>query len=239
MKNTDKIKDRIKALLSKTMDNGATKEEMQSALNKANQLMTEFFISEHDLKDNEIINKCIAEQFELTKSGYDLSIFYADLAHLFDCEYYYTKSKITFFGHEQDVALCGYFYNLITRTCLLEKEKYSKSTNYKLLKRYHHGKTLLSSFIKGFLIEVVCKMQEMYKERQSNIPESYGLMVIEKREKVKNEFNDLDIEIHTQKPKKLKGEKVAFEDGLEQGKKIDLIQGIESCDTVNQFALNA
>ena len=32
----DKIKGKIKALLSKTIDNGATKEEMESALRKAN-----------------------------------------------------------------------------------------------------------------------------------------------------------------------------------------------------------
>lgn len=183
MENPDKIKNKIKALLSKTTDNGATKEEMESALRKANKLMTDFFISEHDLQDSEIINKCVSEQFELTKSGFDLSLFYTDLADLFDCQYYYNSKRIVFFGHEQDVALCGYFYNVISKTCLKEKEIYLKSEKYLQLKNHHHGRTLSSSFIKGFLIEVASKMREMYEERERNIPETYGLIVIEKKKK--------------------------------------------------------
>lgn len=237
MNNTDRVKNKIKALLSKTIDNGASKAEMESALRKANQLMADFFISEYDLQDSEIINKCISEQFELTRSSFDLSLFYADLAYLFDCEFYYTSKRITFFGHEQDVALCGYFYNVITKTCLREKEIYLKSEKCLELKKYYHGRTLSSSFIKGFLVEVTSKMQEMYKEREKNIPETYGLMVIEKREKVKNDFKNLNLKINVKKLKPLKGEKQAFEDGLEEGKKIKLIQAIDSCEKSNRLAL--
>ncbi len=238
MKNTDKIKNRIKALLSKTTDNGATKEEMESALAKANQLMTEFFISEHDIKDAEIINKCVSEGFQLTKSGFDLGLIYNDLARLFDCQYYFNSKRIVFFGYEQDVALCGYFYNLITKTCLIEKERYLKSEKYLKLKKHYHGKTLSSSFIKGFLIEVKIKMRDMYKEREKNIPETYSLMVIEKKEKVKSEFENQNTNIKVIKPKQLTGQREAFEDGIEKGKEISLVQGIESCEKSNSLSLN-
>ncbi len=239
MENKEKIKEKIKALLSKTTDNGATKEEMESALRKANQLMTEFFISEHDLKDNEIIDKCISEKIELTKSGFDLSIFYADLAHLFDCEFYYNSKYITFFGHEQDVALCGYFYKMISKTCLIEKDKYLKSDRYNQLKKHYHGRTLSSSFIKGFLVEVVYKMQKMYEEREKNIPQSYGLMVVEKKEKVKNEFQELNLKIHFEKTKELKGERKAFEDGLEKGAELNLVQGISQSKEVSRYFIGS
>ena len=181
MENKNRIKDKIKALLSKTIDNGATKEEMESALNKANQLMLENFISEHDLKDYEIINKCLSKRFKRIKSGFRMTLFYHDLSILFDCKCYYDQDYITFFGYDQDVELCGYFYYLITRTCLLEKDKYVLSWDYKYLKRYNNGKTISANFIKGFLYEISIKLQKMYEERQSNLPESYGLMVIEKK----------------------------------------------------------
>ncbi|MBB1194839.1 DUF2786 domain-containing protein [Flavobacterium sp. SOK18b] len=233
----DKIKDKIKALLSKTTDNGATKEEMESALRKANQLMTNFFISEHDLQDSAIINKCVSEQFELTKSGFDLSLFYADLANLFDCEHYYNSKRITFFGHEQDVSLCGYFYNLISKTCLKEKDVYLRTEKYIQLKKHYHGRTLSSSFIKGFLIEVVCNIKELYKEKEKNIPEAYGLIVVEKKQNIKSEFKNLDLKIHHQKQNPLKGERQAFEDGLEKGKEISLVQGIENCKEANLLSI--
>ena len=225
----NKIKERIKALLSKTTDNGATKEEMDSALTKANQLMRDFFITEHDLKDPTIINKCISKKFKLTKSGFDLSLFYNELSELFDCQYYFNKNDITFFGYEQDVELCGYFYYQSTRTCLIEKDRYLKSEKATLLKKHHHTKTLSSSFIKGFLIEVSHKMEKLYKERQSNIPQEYGLMVIEKTERVKSEFDVLNLKLKTRNTK-LKGELTAFNDGKESGKNMILTQGIETND---------
>src|SRR5690554_1762073 len=52
MKN-EKILKKIKALLAKTVDNGATEQEALMALNKANELMTEHYITEFDLKDIE------------------------------------------------------------------------------------------------------------------------------------------------------------------------------------------
>lgn len=237
MKNTDKIKEKIKALLSKTIDNGATKSEMESALLKANQLMTEFFISEHDLKDETIISKCKSESFPIVKSGFDISIFYADLAFLFECEHYYNSKTITFFGHETDVAMCGYFYNVIAKTVLKEKAKYLKSENYKFLSRFNHGRSLSANFIKGFLIEVVYKMKAMYKERQSNIPESFGLMVLNKKEKVKFEFQELDLDIKRQKAKEINAENEAFNDGSEIGKRLQLIQGIDENNELNKLRL--
>lgn len=233
MNNTQRIKDKIKALLLKTIDNGATKEEMESALSKANQLMLQFFISEHDLKEESIINTCVLKQTDFVKSGYDLSIFYADLAYLFDCEHYYNNTRICFFGFEQDAELCCYFYNMIAKTCLKEKDKFIKSRSYSILKKRYHGKTLVSSFIKGFLVEVTLKMKQMYKDRQSNIPESYGLMVIQKQEKVKEEFYNLNINLTKSKQKALKAESIAFQLGIEQGKKVNLIQGIETSSSIS------
>ncbi|MGR3790689.1 DUF2786 domain-containing protein [Flavobacterium sp. TN-1] len=228
MENKERIKGKIKALLSKTVDNGATKEEMESALNKANQLMTEFFISEYDLKDEQVIEKCLSKQFELTKSGFDLTIFYNSLARLFDCEYYYNSKRIVFFGHEQDVDLCGYFYYVITKTCLNEKDRFVKSDKYMKLRKNYHGRTLSSSFIKGFLIEVQEKMREMYENRKSNIPEGYGLIVLEKNKRVKQDFQKLDLKILTQKSRPITGELEAMEEGIKKGKEINLIQGLST-----------
>lgn len=230
-----KIKNKIKALLSKTVDNGATKEEMESALTKANQLMIEFFISEHDLKDSEIINKCVSESFELTKSGFDLTLFYADLATSFDCKFFFNKERITFFGYEEDVALCGYFYTMISKTCLKEKDAFLKTEKYVLLKKYRHGRTLASSFIKGFLVEVILKLRKMYQDRKKNIPETYGLMVIEKEKRVNDEFMDLKLKIRTKKQAPIKGERQAFEYGLRKGEEVALIQGIEESETKDKL----
>lgn len=233
----EKIKAKIKALLSKTIDNGATKQEMESSLKKANELMIQFFISEHDLKDTDVIEKCIMVEVPLVKTRYDMTLYYNSLSKLFDCEYFYNSKRIAFFGHKQDTQMCEYFYNLISKTCLNEKEKYKSSIEYQEMKCFHHGKTLISSFIKGFLIEVALKVERMYDERKSNIPESYGLMVIEKKSKVKKEFEKLDFKISMNKSKEMIYEEVAFNSGRKKGREIEIVQGLDDSSKQDNLIL--
>ncbi|CAM4116975.1 MULTISPECIES: DUF2786 domain-containing protein [Flavobacterium] len=229
----DKIKAKIKALLSKTIENGATKQEMEASLKKANELMIQFFISEHDLKEIDVIEKCTMVEVPLIKSGYDMTIFYNSLSKLFDCEYFYNSKRIAFFGHKQDTQMCEYFYNLICRTCLKESEKYRNSIEYQEMKSFYHGRTLISSFIKGFLIEIALKIEAMYSERERNIPQSYGLMIVEKKSKVKKEFEKLDFKISINRSKEMAYEKVAFNSGREKGKAIEIAQGIDNSSKQN------
>jgi len=228
MENKDKIKLKIKALLSKTTENGASQEEALSALSKAQELMKNYFVSENDLQDPFIGEKCILNSTPLIKSGYDTSLFYNELSDLFDCEYYFTNKKIYFFGFEPDVELCIYFYDLITKACLNEKKKYMKSKDYAILKTKYHGKTLASSFIKGFLIKVARKMYDLYAERKSelNRNSTHGLMVVKKKNKVTDAFKDLGMNISTTRQKDLQYERLAFSRGVLKGNEFEITQGI-------------
>lgn len=228
MEHKDKIVAKINALLAKTTDNGASQAEMESALSMASKLMVQHFISEHDIKDSTIADKCVLKEVPISKMAYDVTLFYPVLAKLFDCKYYYNKKRIAFFGYKQDTELCAYFYSLIIRTCLHEVENFKKSENYTLLKNQYHGRTLISSFIKGFVIKVGEKMYEMYKNRESSLPPQYGLMISRKIKKVENEFQDHGVKIHTRKTsQEIRAELVAFDAGVQRGDSVNLIQGIE------------
>lgn len=227
MSKREKIKVKIKALLAKTTDNGASKQEMESALAKAKQLMLDFFISEHDLKDPYISEKCVLKEVPLIKSGYELGMFYNSLTRLFDCYYYYNSKRIAFFGFDEDVELCAYFYTFIIKSCLLEKDLYMKSEDYKFLKKHYHGRSLSASFIKGFMKGVCDKMEKLYNDRKTELSaEKYGLVVVKKKEKVKNQFNELNLKIKTKQVKQAIVEKQAYNQGNKIGKNLSLTQGI-------------
>ncbi len=240
MSKREKIKAKIKALLSKTIDNGASKEEMEAALFKANKLMTDFFISEHDLSDPYIAEKCILKEVPIIKSGYDLTDFYNSLTQLFDCKYFYNKNIISFFGFEEDTELCSYFYKFIVKTCLKEKAKYMKSEDYAELKKMYHGRTLSASFIKGFMLGVCVKMDKMYRERRTELSaEKYGLMVIEKKTKVQSQFGNLGLKVKTVPFNQIVAEQSAYNQGSKIGKSIDLIQGVNQGKNQSTLSLNA
>lgn len=228
MYNNEKIKNKIKALLSKTVENGATKQEMESALQKANELMTQHFISESEIKDDSLKEKLVSKSFDASKNKNMFSIFSSSLALLFDCKCYYSSmtKSITFFGHETDVDMCGYFYSLIIESAIKEKNQYIKSKEYKCSKKFgYHGKTLTSSFIKGFLVEVSKKMQEMYKDKKSNIEKGTGLTVYEKNKKVESAFMNLNLNIR-KSTTRIKAQSEAYSDGKNRGQNFNITQGV-------------
>jgi len=236
MKN-EKILKKIKALLSKTVDNGATEQEALIALSKANELMLEHYITEFDLKDVEEA-KLVTIEVPLYKTSYDLSLLYEPIAKMFDCISYYNSQRVAFFGFEDDVVLCDYFYNTITKVCFKEKEVFQNSKKYRDLKRYgFHGKTIISDFIKGFVGSISFKMYVMYKNRKSSIPIEKGLVVLEKEQKVKVEFDNLSLKLKKARCKDLTYSTEAFHEGKDKGSEFDILQPIENKVNHNNLSL--
>jgi hypothetical protein len=233
MSNKDKIYAKINALLSKTIDNGATKFEMESALLKANQLMLENFITENDLKDKSKVDSCVLIEVKLCETGFDLSYFYTNLANLFDCKYYFNKKNIWFFGYSEDAELCEYFYHVISKTCLIENELYKKSEDFKSLNKFTHGRSLSSSFIKGFMCEINSKLNTMYTDRISKTPQEYSLMVIDKKNKVEMDFCKLNKKIRTKVDTISIKDRGAFDLGKSSGQSFNIVQGIKN-NSANQ-----
>ena len=222
------IKNKINALLAKTTENGASEAEALGAMNKAKELMMQYYITEDDLTNPFEFEKCVFKKVSRPKSGYDLQGFLASLSHLFDCEHFYTKNTVTFFGFEEDTELCAYFYTFIIRACLKAKEDYMKTNDYKALITSYHGRTLVASFIKGFIYGINKKMIRMYKERVKDTPPEVGLMVIDKRKKVEQQYKDQNIKTHEVDISFLVKEYQAFNNGQKRADETQLLYGLNA-----------
>lgn len=233
----DKIKAKISALLSKTTENGATEAEALIALNKANDLMRDYYISESELKDPYALDKCTLERVNLIKSAYDLKGFFGALSKLFDCFHFYSSQSVSFFGIEQDAKLCAFFYLLITRAALNEKDSYMKSIEYKVYSKQYSGKTLVASFLHGFIERITEKLREMYQNRNSTIPEGMGLVLIRKEEKVRSEYEALELDVRVKKPRTIRVLGECYRAGRDAGELFSITQGIEGYKKENTLAL--
>lgn len=229
MDKRESIKLKIKALLAKTTENGATEQEALSALQKAKDLMMENFISEHEITDPYLAEKCVFKKIARIHSAYNVTIFLGALAQLFDCEHYYNQTEVVFFGFEEDTNLCAYFYSFIINACIIERKKYTKTDAYKQLKKVHNGKTLVASFVRGFLIGIHNKMNAMYKERNQMVSDKVGLMILDKIKKVQQQFKqENDIKLRSVKVKGGIYEAIAFNHGKQKGNDLSLSQGVEN-----------
>lgn len=223
-----KVKAKIRALLNKTVENGASEQEAMLALKKANELMLDNFICEHDL-EGVAPEKIIEVREPIIVTGYDFTLFYGDLARLFDCECFWTagrKGDIVFFGFESDAKLAMYFYKLIMRVAFKSIEEYKQSFEYIHSKAFYgtHGRTLICSFVKGFTIRLGERLEEMYEQRKASIPYGMGLMVIQKDEQVKSEFNRKNPNLKSHKVNLDNLEFQAFQAGKIDGDNVDLVQ---------------
>lgn len=225
MESTTRLKKKINALLAKTTENGATKEEALTALNKAQELMKQHLISASDLKETVLDEECVLASVRRYPTKYKEVHIIASLGKLFYCKSYYNKSKVYFYGFKEDTELCLYFYNFIVKSSLEEAERYKKTIHYKRLTDYHHGITIISDFVKGFLLEVSSKVEKMYEERQKE-QAGTGLVIFDqKQKKVSERFAQTGIKLRTVKDR-ISPRSSSFSDGKNKGSELNITQGV-------------
>lgn len=232
MDRRKKIKLKIQALLSKTTENGASEQEALAAISKAKKLMDNYFITEGDLSDPFLGEEHVLRETPLKKSGYDLSGFYFQLSELFDCKHFYNLERIAFFGFEADADLCVYFYNFIVEACLSAKKKYMRSEQYKLWKEYYHGRTLVASFIRGFMNGVSLRLREIHEEKRKEKhkvdSQSNNSLVVRKRSNVEEAFKNLNINITLVGANNSNYQAHAYLSGIDVGESLEINQGINN-----------
>lgn len=175
------IKHKIRALLSKTVNNGATEAEAISAMIKAQELMKQHYIEEHELSQ--------IDEIVVVKLPYNSLMIYIlyNLGQLFNCKtWFVTKEHMYFYGYETDTKLASYFYDFILKTVKTSYNQYTKSLEYndlvlidKLSKR-----TIKNNFSKGFLNGIYLKISKIYEQRNNQFTTSkegsqdHSLMII-------------------------------------------------------------
>lgn len=239
MNNKESIVNKIKALLAKTTENGATKAEAITALEKANQLMTAYFISEHDIKDPYAYKKCIFRKIPKYKSGYRMDSFIIPLSQLFDCNVYMESNEsskldtIVFFGFEQDVDLCEYFYHYLIRMIRHELSMYLITLDVYEMRKTQSVRSITKSFLVGIQRGICQKLKTMYKEREQNIHEETGLVLADKYQLVTAQLKEHGVSIRYVNNRESIKCKDALHEGTKRGKNIDINQGLKDKKSEN------
>ena len=218
----EKLRKKIKALLEKTTENGATKEEAMLALQKAEQLMQLNELTKEEIQDE----VCVLKSTDRAKTKYREVFITGYLSKLFFTQTYYSKNQIHFFGFEEDVELCIYFYHFIIDSCLNDLEAYKNSTEcYVMKKAGENGHKINSNFVKGYLIAVAKKIQSLYLKRQQQ-KGGEGIVVVEQKEnKVAKAFSELNLNLRSVREKQ-KVTSESFNSGKSKGSELNIRQGV-------------
>lgn len=235
MTKTDRIKSKIYHLLQKTESNGASRAEAESALAKASELMNQHYLSLHDVQEPFKDEVCKDRKAERFKSGYDVTLFLNSLTLLFDCEYYYTRTLVVFFGFEQDTAMCEYFYNYILKAMMNDGKQFKKSEDYAYgLELGISGRSIMASFYVGFQRQISLRMTDLLLERESKIGRETGLVVQNKLMKVGHAFSEQGLKLRTISKRPIVRDKVGLKEGERAANRVNLNNGIDTAQKQNK-----
>lgn len=153
------IQETIKHLLNKTIENGCTEDEMNSALLKAKELMDKHNLSKSDLLDKNITFILNFHDKNKTPYYYILTV----LSKYSKVEILLSKSPdkeilIIIRGNEDNVRIASYLAKLIYYLLITKTNEFKKTNNY----FYSDSKKTTSTlFQKGIICKITDKMIEI------------------------------------------------------------------------------
>lgn len=225
----DRALKRIKALLNKTEENGASLEEAKSALEKATILMKEYFITLNDIEDLKD-DPIVVESTPIIKIKEDIGQLYPIICKLFDLRHFFSSSSLTFVGYQTDVKIGIYLYNKIVKGLLKDLDDFKKSDRFSKLKINYHGSTLRRDFISGWIDAIYWKVEALYSERESKInTDNKGGLILLKKDNVDKKFSEFKVKLARSKSVNVFSS-AAFTDGTSSASKFNLQNDLDTTE---------
>ncbi len=156
-----KMLERIKAILSKTMENGCTEGEAMAALSKARELMATYEIDEKEL-DSLNIEKTTTFRTE-NRDPYEIKRgLGVNVGKFTRCKAYYDLEKvICFAGKESDIIFATWLLDTLQRFVMRALREYQKARAVKGGTHANSNYTS-ASFVQGCTSRINEKLKELF-----------------------------------------------------------------------------
>lgn len=161
----ERIKKRIRALMTKTTENGATEAEAMAAAEKARAMMDYYQIDvtaaqiereEVDLQTSHIFEKRLDRMIYIGNA----------LGHYTDCRVWTHKNRVNFMGVGADAEMALYLFEMLVKTRDRELKAWRKTLDYKTeIANGHNGNALRTVFTDAF-VNRVCERLKAAKDAE-------------------------------------------------------------------------
>jgi len=168
VKELETVKRRIRALLAKTGENGATEAEAHLALTKVGELLEQYNLNMDEISLRQEI--CVNERFVLRgktrNAAFSCLMALGKLCQLtvWHNRRYDRQITLHMFGLEQDVALAKFLLGMIESAEVAAAVTFRKSDTYK---NFHaHRKIATSNFRQGFASRLSTRILDIHRENR-------------------------------------------------------------------------
>lgn len=222
-----KVKAKIRALVAKTTDNGASEAEAMSAMTKVGELLETFNLSMGDISEVRE-ETCETGDFPTySKHAGIASDVAVAVAAFTNTKAWLTREingvVIKFFGVETDVELAKYITSVITSCFEGEYKTFKESETYKNYSG--HRRVLNTDFRRGFAGRINDRLYELKANATKEYSNNTGtaLVVVEKDKYVQEEFEKLNMRLRkTYRQTRYVRSGGAYSAGASAGNKVNL-----------------
>lgn len=204
MTNLTNIKNKIRALMNKTVENGATESEAFSAMKIVGKLLDEYNLS---MDEFSVRNETCVTEFYSTKNKHmnEQVMVASGVAKFCSVKVWMQRTNkgidIYFFGLEPDVQMAIYLISMIGTVYANEFNSFKESFIYNSYNG--HRRVLASNFQKGYASKINVRFDQMVKEAKvaqtANNSTSTALVIVEKSKFVEEEFRKSGPKLVSQK----------------------------------------
>lgn len=227
------VKAKIRALIAKTVQNGASENEAMVAMKKVGELLQQFNLSMNDV--SEVRNEaCIEGTFDTESKhiGVEASVVVA-IGEFTGTKVWMVRGKksivLHYFGLETDVEMAIYLTEIIANAYDTEFAVFKTSPTY--VNYAGHRRVVQNSFQKGFRNRINTRINAEVRTQKVNTGVTTGtdLIVLEKSKYVEEEFAKLGMRLRTQKTySRSRFHSGAYNAGSDAGSKVNLNRPVSS-----------
>lgn len=213
--NRESIFNKVRALLSKTVENGCTEAEAMIALAMAEKMMNEHEIIEDDLKLED--EAAVIDSMYCDRDPHAISWKLCYAVGKFTETYAFGyKKMIKFAGLRSDIDFALWLTQTLTKFVQTELKKYMWANGYQSLKPANK-RIVINGFVIGVTARISTRLQQMIAAR-ATITNSTAL-VVAKNALIQEAIKDRDIKPSDNRGRKAKLYGAAYRTGLETGDK--------------------
>jgi len=219
--NRQKLLDKIKALLSKTVENGCTEAEAMTALSMAQAMMDAHEITEDEVNQTKQESAIRAEMKDMRDPHHIRSHLVVRISEFTNTktwrsEYRSQKFKYNFVGLQSDVDFAMWLAETLTMFVQRELKNYIWSNGYTALEP-SMKRRVINGFVHGCVGRINQRLKELMERGKVHKTDNGNALVVVKNELIERKMKELGLELRSGRKRGTKVEPNAYGAGRAAG----------------------
>lgn len=219
--NRQKLLDKIKALLSKTVDNGCTETEAMTALSMAQAMMDAHEITEDEVNETKYESAIRAEMKDMRDPHHIRTHLVVRISEFTNTktwrsEYRTQKFKYNFVGLQSDVDFAMWLTETLTMFVQRELKNYIWSNNYTALEP-SMKRRVINGFVHGCCSRINQRLKELTEQGKVHKTDNGNALVVVKNELIERKMQELGLQLRDSRSRSTRIEPNAYGAGKAAG----------------------